>query len=66
MTADLQQTVLGILKDNLRPGSSEAEDAGKRRLPIDAVCNATPDSLRAFLKVHEAIADFVEPDHFRT
>ena len=66
MTQELQQTVLDILTDNLRPGSSEATDQGKRSLPARAVSNATPDSLRAFLEVHEAIGDIVGPDHYRT
>ena len=63
---ELRQAVLDILRDNLRPGSSEAKDPKKRRLPECAVSDATPDSLRAFLKVHEAISDIIGADHYRT
>ena len=66
MTTELRQTVFGLLRENLRTGSSEAEDAGKRHLPNEAVANATPESLRAFLKVHQAISEIVGPDHYRT
>ena len=66
MTADLQDTVLRILKDHLRAGSSEAEDARKRHLPTQAVRIATPDSLSAFLTVHRVLADILGPGHCRT
>ena len=66
MTTDLQQTVHRMLIENLRPGSSEAEDVGKKLLPTDAIRNATPESLDAFLKVHEAITGHIGPDHIRT
>ena len=66
MTTDFRQTVLDILTDNLRQGSSEAEDPNKQCLPRKAVRYATPESLRAFLDIHEAISDFVGPAHYRT
>lgn len=65
MTPEMRQTVLAILKDNLRPGSSEAGDS-KRNLPAQAVSNATFESLRAFLRIHEAISKIIGPDHYRT
>lgn len=65
-TSELQQTVLDILTNNLRPGSSEAEDPNKQCLPWQAVSKATPESLRAFIDIHEAISAIVGPDHYRT
>ena len=72
MTTEFRQTVLDILsvldmlRDNLRPGSSEDEDPDKQHLPREAVSYATPESLRAFLDIHEAISDIVDPTHYRT
>jgi len=60
-----EQTVLRILRDNIRTGSSEAEEY-KQHLPEQAVRNATPDSLRTFIQVHNTLADLVGSDHYRT
>ena len=65
MTTDLQQAVVNILTENINPERSEARP-NKAHLPMEAVSNATPDSLNAFLKVHEAIAKIAGPDHYRT
>ena len=72
MTSEFRQTVLDILSvldiltDNLRLGSSEADDPNKRHLPREAVSYATPESLRAFIDIHEALSDIVGPDNYRT
>ena len=66
LTSELQQAVLGILTDNLRPGSSEAEDPNKQHLPRQAVLNATLDSLQCFVDIHDAISAIVSPFHYRT
>ena len=66
LKSELQQAVLKILTDNLRSGSSEAENPNKQHLPAQAVSNATLDSLRAFIEIHEAISAIVGPGHYRT
>ncbi len=63
--SDDELIVLDILRTNIRTGSSEAEEY-KQHLPEQAVRNATPDSLRAFIQVHNTLADLVGNDHYRT
>lgn len=60
-----EQIVLGILRDNIHPGKSEAR-AYKQDLPGLAVRNASPESLGAFIEVHNSLAGLVAPDHYRT
>ena len=57
--------VLDILRTNIRTGSSEAAEY-KQHLPEQAVRNASPGSLRAFIQVHNALADMIGSDHYRT
>ena len=65
MTHDWSQTVRGILRSNLRPGSSEASRE-KRSLLQTAIENGTPGSLQAFIEIHEALAELAGKDHCRT
>ena len=65
MTTDLQQAVVNILTENINPERSEAR-SNKANLPMDAVSNTTLASLRAFLEVHEALSDILNPTHYRT
>ncbi len=63
--SDDELIVLDILRTNIRTGSSEAEEY-KQHLPEQAVRNASLNSLRAFIQVHNALVDLVGSDHYRT
>ncbi len=65
MTQRDRQTVLDILRDNIRDDYSEARH-DRRVLPRQAVDNASPESLRAFAEIHEEISRLVDPSHIRT
>ena len=65
MTRREQQAVLNILRDNIRDDYGEARP-DRRVLPRQAVDNATPESLRAFVEIHEELAQLVDPSHIRT
>ena len=65
MTNELHQRVLDILTENIRPSSSEAAEY-KAYLPTEAVNNSTPRSLRAFIEIHEALAELATRDNYRT
>ena len=64
-TGPSQQTVLDILRDNIRDDYSEAR-GDRRDLPRQAVDNATEASLRAFAEIHEKLSHLVDPSHLRT
>ena len=59
-----EQTVLRILRDNIR-GRSEARE-NKLYLPEMAVRNATPESLSAVIDIHNTLAGLVPPGNYRT
>ena len=61
----LRQTALDILRFNTHPDRAESAPS-RRRLPEEAVNNATPDSLRAFVEVFEEISHLLPPSHYRT
>lgn len=65
MTQREQQTVLDILRDNIRNDYSEAR-GNRTDLPRQAVDNATEESLRAFAEIHEELSHLVDPIHIRT
>ena len=65
MTQQERANVLNILRDNIHPDYGESQPH-RQDLPQQAVDNATAESLRAFLDIHEALSQFVECDHIRT
>ena len=60
-----RETVLNLLRNKIHPDYGESQPR-RQGLPQQAVDNATPESLRAFLDIHEALSQFVECDHIRT
>ena len=54
-----------MLRDNIRDDYGEARP-DRRVLPRRAVDNATPESLRAFVEIHEELSQLVDPSHIRT
>ena len=60
-----RHAVLDILRDNIRDDYGEARP-GRQALPRQAVDNATTESLRAFLEIHEELLKLVGPSHIRT
>jgi hypothetical protein len=60
-----QQVVLDILLDNIRGDYAEAS-GDRRALPRQAVDNASAESLRAFIEIHEGLSRLVGPSHIRT
>ena len=60
-----RQAVLDILRDNIRDYYGEARP-DRQALPRQAVDNATTESLRAFLEIHEELLQLVDPSHTRT
>ena len=65
MTQGDRQTVLDILRDNIRDDYGEARH-DRRALPRQAVDNASPESLRAFGEIHVELSRLVDPSHIRT
>ena len=65
MTQPERQAVLDILRDNIRDDYSESR-CERRVLPEQVVDNATPESLRAFLQIHEELTQLVDRSHIRT
>ena len=65
MTKREQQVVLDILTDNIRDDYGEARP-DRRILSRQAVDNATPESLRAFVEIHEELVQLVGASHIRT
>ena len=61
----LGRTVLDILNANIQPGSRLAQPAYADR-PRTAVDNATPESLRGFMEIYEALSGLVHPDNVKT
>ena len=57
--------VLGMLRDNIRDDYGEARP-DRQALARQAVDNATTESLRAFLEIHEELSQLVGPSHIRT
>lgn len=64
-TSPPQQTVLNILHDNIRDDYAEARD-DRRDLARQAVVNASEESMRAFVEIHEELSRLVGPSHIRT
>ena len=60
-----RQDVLDILRENIRDDYGEAR-CDRLGLPQLAVDNATSESLRAFMEIHEEISRRVDSSHFRT
>ena len=65
MTQQERLDVLRILRDNIRDDYSEAR-RDRRVLPRRAVDNATSESLRAFLQIHEELSQLIDTSHIRT
>ena len=65
MTQQERQDALDILTDNIRDDYGEAR-SDRRILPRRAVDNATSESLRAFVEIHEELSRLVDPSHIRT
>ena len=65
MTQQDRETVLNLLTNKIHPSYGESQ-THRWGLPREAVDNATADSLRAFLDIHEALSQLVECDHIRT
>lgn len=57
--------MLDILRDNIRDDYGESR-CDRMVLPEQAVDNATPESLRAFLQIHEELTQLVDRSHIRT
>ena len=65
MTSQVHQNVLNILRDNIRDDYAEARP-DRRTLPQQAVNTATPESLQAFVDIHEEISRLIGRNHIRT
>ncbi len=61
----LARTILDIFEANIRPGSRLAEPDYSDR-PRMAVDNATPDSLRGFIEIYEALNGLIHSDNVKT
>ncbi len=61
----LARTVLDILDANIQPGSrlAQADYADRPRMAVD---NATPESLRGFIEIYEALSGLIHPDNVKT
>ena len=60
-----RQTVLDILRDNIREDYREGRP-DMRELPQLAVDTATPESLRAFIEIHQELSQLVDRRRIRT
>lgn len=65
MTQQPRQIVLDILTGSIRDDYREAAP-DLRNLPLQAIDCATPESLQAFVEIHEALCQLVSPNHIRT
>ena len=65
MTQQERQAALDILRDNILDDYAEAKP-DRQGLPRRAVDNATSESLRAFLEIHEGLSQFVGSSHIKT
>ena len=65
LTQQERKDVLDLLRDNIRDDYREA-GPDVRDLPQQAVDTATPESLRAFLEIHEELSRLVDRRHIRT
>ena len=65
VTQQDRQSVLSILRDNIRDDYGEARP-DRQHLPQLAVDHSTPESLGAFVEIHQALSRIVDSSHIRT
>lgn len=59
------ENIVDLLRDYIHPDYGEAQDR-RQSLPRQAVENATSESCRVFLEIHEALSRLVNRDQIRT